>query len=382
MPEGESHQVRFRPVPAPENPVASWALERVPNATWDQGLHQAAQLIAASATSQRARITPGATANALARSGYPGHARFAHVLNGGALPESLAEDLQRGALQRNQPVDVAIARRDFGDGLSLWIGAIAHRPALLDPIRRDYPLGEMVPVTLEVTSPGSQADPLSQVPDPVLFVSRPDGPVVAYEIDTGQTRWVDLFHANGEYRFEVVSRTRSTTQVVLAWSHFVGEGPGPMDALPTGLTPQNPIEATEALYSALSVLRRQAGLAPLARFDAFETLAREHAAYMANTGTVDHVLPGISPGVAARAADRFHPRARHREDLAAAATWQEALEITSLSPGHLRNLLCETCTHASVGVALEPVTDRVPRLFVVWEILEFPHGPPQAIPQY
>ena len=57
------------------------------------------------------------------------------------------------------------------------------------------------------------------------------------------------------------------------------------------------------------------------------------------------------------------------------------MDITRLSPGHLANLLCEECTHASIGVALEPVTDRTPRLFVVWELLRFPEGPPQAIPK-
>ena len=74
-----------------------------------------------------------------------------------------------------------------------------------------------------------------------------------------------------------------------------------------------------------------------------------------------------------------HPGARHHEDVAAAATADAALALVADSPGHLRNLLCEACTHASIGVALEPVLDRPPRLFVTWELLEFPQAPPQEI---
>ena len=52
------------------------------------------------------------------------------------------------------------------------------------------------------------------------------------------------------------------------------------------------------------------------------------------------------------------------------------------SPAHLAALLCASCTHATIGVALEPVVDRPPRLFVTWELLEFPRGEPMAIDHY
>ena len=56
--------------------------------------------------------------------------------------------------------------------------------------------------------------------------------------------------------------------------------------------------------------------------------------------------------------------------------------MVRLSPAHLKNLLCERCTHASIGASLEPVLDRIPRLFVTWELLEFPQGPPREIDDY
>jgi uncharacterized protein YkwD len=177
---------------------------------------------------------------------------------------------------------------------------------------------------------------------------------------------------------EVVARGERTTQVVLKWSVFVDSTPPEVPRLQRGsLENPNPAEATQALYRALNDMRSAAGLPPVERFFPFEPLAREHAALMASSGIVDHRIAGLTPGVAARIAERFHPGARTFENLAAAPNWQQALDMVRLSPGHLANLFCEECTHASIGVALEPITDRIPRLFVVWELLEFPEGAPQ-----
>ena len=48
------------------------------------------------------------------------------------------------------------------------------------------------------------------------------------------------------------------------------------------------------------------------------------------------------------------------------------------SPGHFQVFLCETCTHMSIGAALEP-TFVNSGLFVTWEVLEFPQGEPKRI---
>lgn len=370
-------EVRFRPEPTPTSPDARWLLDRLPGATWDRGLAQAVSQLSAAATDRSARLTPAAMSKAKAIAGYPGNARFARELTGGAWPEQLVVQLQDAAIRTTQPVDVALARRSYGDGTTLWIAAIAQRPVLLDPIARDLDLDELLPLQLEVLDPGS-ADPLTRASDLLLFVAPPHGLVQSYPLNTSRARWIDAFHEPGPWRMEVVARGDRDTQVLLWWTHFVESDPEPIGLLPRAtLEPADPMAATDALYDAVNALRTDAGLRPLARFTPFEPLAREHAAWMAANGTVGHTIAGVTQGVAARAASAFHPRARHREDLAASATWQEALDIVALSPGHLRNLLCETCSHLSVGVALEPVVDRPPRLFVVWEILEFPQGEPQ-----
>ena len=179
---------------------------------------------------------------------------------------------------------------------------------------------------------------------------------------------------------EVVSRGDRTTQVLLRWSQFVDITPPNVATLQRGsLDSPNPFEATTELYKALNELRESSGLQPVERFVPFEPLARQHAALMASSGVVDHTIPGRTAGVASKAQKTFHPGARHYENLAAAPDWKEAMDMVTLSPGHLANLLCEDCSHASIGVALEPVIDRVPRLFVVWEMLNFPHGSPKPI---
>ncbi len=374
-------QVRFRPTPQASSEEAQWLLARVPGSTWDAGLEDATRQIAQAAANRNSRITPNASQLATARAGYPGYARFAKRVTGGGFPDELAEELSRAALQRTQPVDIAMARRDFADGITLWIGAIAHRPALLDPIPRDIPLDELLPVHVEIPAGTSSSGPFAGIPNPVLFVTRPSGRVSSHDIQTGNARYLDIFHTPGLYQLELVARAKRNTQVVLSWSHFVETQPDEIAPLPPASNdPVDPMQAADELYTALNLLRSNAGTPPLKRFESFEPLAREHAAYMAASGVLGHRIINVTEGVAARAARGFHPRALHHEDLATAPTWQEALESTRLSPGHLANLLCDTCTHASIGVAIEPVTNRTPRIFVVWELLEFPEGPPIKIP--
>jgi hypothetical protein len=158
-----------------------------------------------------------------------------------------------------------------------------------------------------------------------LIVAPPHGLVQRMGISSGVARWVDLFHLPGEYRLEVVDVGRDRSRVVFDMAVFV-----------------------------------------------------EHEV---SSGVLAHVIPGVTPGVGARAWDEFHPRAQHYEDLAAAYSPEEALALVWASPGHRNNLLCEHCTHASIGVALEPSVSSPPRLFVTWELLAFPEGTPVELPQ-
>jgi uncharacterized protein YkwD len=276
---------------------------------------------------------------------------------------------------------VGISSRTYGDGVTLWIAGIAHRPLLIDPIERDVELDSMVPVSIEAINPDSNADPFLSIPNPVLFVSPPSGPVRRMTLSLDHARWVDGFAEPGQYGMEVVAQANGTTQVLLEWQLFVETEPPEVRSTTTREAAIDPIEATMAIYEAVNELRSERGLHELQRFRPFEPLAREHAAFMAHTGVVDHTIANVTAGVSARARSQFHPGAKHRENLAAASSWQEALNITTLSPGHLDNLLCESCSHLSVGVAIEPLPADAARIFVVWEMLEFPQGPPMRLPE-
>jgi hypothetical protein len=300
--------------------------------------------------------------------GYPGYAAFAQDRNGGAWPQALVA--QAAARRADAPgVDVAIGRRIAGDGTTLWILAAAPKWGEVDPFPRDLTLDEPLPLRVDVD--GVQAL--------TLYVAPPTGPVGTYALSGGRLRWLDRFHLPGEYRLEVVDTSQGRAEVLFLFSVFVEAEAPTVPELPQLLPTADPFSATQALYLGVNSRRQEAGLPGLRRFTAFESLAREHAAWMAQSGVLAHRLRG-TPTVSQMAADNFRPRARHTENVAAAYTAAEALEVVWDSPGHRRNLLCTECTHVSIGVALEPVLDRPPRLFVVWEFLQFVDGEPAALP--
>lgn len=361
--------VAHQPVPPP-NDEAKWVVDAVGDAQWDRALMRAAQDLVGAAH-PTGLLGPRATSVALSRSGYPGQARFSRLVNDGTRPATLLVPAIQAAA-RSQ-VDVALAKRRYSDGRVLWILGWSPHHAEIDPIRRDIPLDGGVALRVDLVDKGEAR----------LFVDRPHGTVEELALTSGVSRWVDGFHSPGEYRLEVVSARDGVSEVVLLFSLFVetevpsmGRLPGPPDSAP------DPAAAERQLYEWVNDTRKAHGLAPVARFELFEGLAREHSALMAHRGLVAHKLPGTSQGVEAKAAKFAHPRARHHENVAAAATAQDAHALVEDSPAHLANLLCETCTHVSIGAALEPVLDRVPRIFVTWEVLEFPQGPPREIDDY
>ncbi len=363
-------QVRYR-IGEPNDQAGLWLLEQLPDARWDPALLAAARELSGAASDPGARITPTAAQLATARAGFPGDARFARLYNGGAFPWELL-DGARMASDSAPSLDVALASRRFADGTVLWVMGVAPHWGELDPYPRDLGLDE--PVAIQVEVPGAR--------ELQLFVAPPAGPVISLGMSSGVARWVDLFHLPGPYLLEVVDIGRDRSRVVFDMVVFVDHPPDAMQPLPTGIDPPDPVQATAWLYQALNERRSQAGLHPVQPFEPFEPLVREHSALMASSGVLAHVIPGIAQGVGARAWETFHPRAEHYEDVAAAFTPQEAFDLVWSSPGHRRNLLCEPCTHAAIGVALEPTVEGPPRLFVTWELLAFAAGVPQALPEH
>ncbi len=362
--------VRSRPgTPTPA--FAQPLMDQIPGAQWDAALERSTAVLVAHARDPGARIPPAAAMNARAEAGYPCPANFLRELTGqGAQPAALAEELAQVALQNHVAVDVAVSRRDFDNGTTLWIAGICPSIALLDPMPRDLALGDPIPSSVELLEDGWTLS---------LYVDPPDRRIEQRPMEPTVAQWFTATNLPGTYRFEVVGTRGKDSRVLLLWSVFVDAEPAEMGSLPRASTQaQDPIAASQALFEALNQMRGEAGLPPVQRFERFDPLAREQAATLAWRGQIAHALPGV-PTLADRAEAGFRPRARIYENLAAAPTWQEAHDLVALSPGHAHNLLCAECTHASIGVALEPTVDRVPRLFVVWELMAFPDGEPQPL---
>lgn len=330
-----------------------------PDARVDRGLTAAAEELAASATTAAARLTPAATRLALARAGYPGDAHFVAARHPGSAPP--AEIL--GLLPRGAPVDVGWASRDLPDGGRFWVVGWAPRGVSLDPVPRDLTPGQGIALRVDGAA------------RPRLLLGRPNGTVDELDLTSGVARWA-RFEAPGEHRIEVVDADR----VELLFSVFVGTTPPAPSPLPGAAPAPDPVADLPFLYQALDRLRDGAGLSRLARFPDFEPHARAHGACLAAAGVVAHATPSC-PGVPVLARGTHFPRARHTENVATGDTAEEAWERVLASPGHLKNLLCEACSHVAIGATLEDAAPgSSPRVFLVWELLELPEGPPLPIP--
>lgn len=362
----EVAMVRHRPWGEPG--LAVDLLRAVPDARFDAGLEAAGRELLGRIVDPTAAVDPVAVSRATARAGYPGQARFVKVLNGGSFPAELAASISAAAA--GAPVDLCLLRRDWSDGTTLWLAGWAPRRASLDPLPRDLSLDDPLAVRVETEAPGQLR----------LFVAPPDAPVREYPMSGSAARWLDVFHAPGVYRLEVVAEVDGRAQVLLLFSVAVdAELPPPDHLASSQLPPPDPIAAEDELYALLDAERARHGLGPVRPFSVFAQVTREHSALMASEGRLGHRLPGVTEGVPRRAEEVAFPRARFFENVATAHSAEAAHALVVDSPGHLRNLLCETCTHATIGVALEPVLHRPPRLFVTWELMEFPHGPPEPM---
>ncbi|MFT5683095.1 MAG: hypothetical protein ACI8RZ_004022 [Myxococcota bacterium] len=362
-------QVRYRPG-TPIDDAGQQLLAIIPDGQWDLGLVEAAEDLMMVMRDRTARIPPTAASLAAARAGFPGQARFARQITGGAFPDALVEQALLSA--SGLPVDLGLVSRSFGDGITLWVLGWAPHVADIDPLPLRLDLDGSLAVRMDLLTP---VDRNSR-----LFLAPPDSAVMELTIRSGVARWLDRFETPGEWRVEVITGEQQEAQVALLFSVFVDSAPPPLPILSAARLPApNPSEAEAALYVALQTMRAERGLPRLQRFELFESVAREHSALMASSGVIAHRIPGVTAGVPDRAARLAHPRAAHTENVAAAANAEEAMDLVTGSPAHLGALLCQDCTHVSIGAALEPVLDRRPRLFVTWEMMSFPEGAPRKI---
>ena len=358
--------VQYRPL---EDSTYQSILESVlPNATIDSTLQKASQTLISATRNPMHPLSVDSMVKAEKQAGYPSQAHFMKVMNSGDFPTSYLSHLRNVG-----PIDIGVSTRKFADGRVLWIIGWGKHILEMDPIPLSLPLDGVLPLRIGEFD----ADRA------ILYIASPDQPVERIELLPEAHRWLQNFHVPGEYRLEVLLQdtegAQQSNKIALLFSVFVDT---PLPSVhTTSINPDvpNPIQAEQELFMAVNALRRERHLHPLKPFELFVPLAREHSALMAATGTVQHRITGVTDGVPERAANMAHPRANHYQNVAAARTAKEALALAIDSPGHFQVFLCESCTHMSIGAALEPTYHPNPRLYVTWEVLEFSRGEPQRI---
>lgn len=361
VPPTKIQEVRFRPAVDSQEPI----LQYLPNATWDHGLCSALEQLLLELRTPQTSLDHQAIRIALSRAGFPGQARFAKVLNSGEFPQELINQVLHDV--GSERVDVALRSRSYGNGSTLWLVGWSPHLIELDPMPRDVALDGSFSIRMEAKKEQKA----------VLFIAPPDGEVESGPLLSEASRSVPSMHIPGEYRYEVIVQSPQGAQVAALFSVFADAEPERIPSLGMSRAQAvNPNEAEIFLYQAVNEIRMERGLRPLQRFVPFEALAREHSAFMASAGLVAHNIPNVTKGVEYHAERLFHPYAEHHESIAAAQDAQEALDVVRTSPAHLQTFLCRECTHISIGATIEPVLDRVPRLFVTWEMLNFPQGEP------
>lgn len=337
-----------------------------PKAQWDKALENATQELVSLVLQPQNHLSAESMQLAADRAGFPGQAIFQKWMNGGEFPKELLKNIPRSF----EKVDVAISSRNYGDGRVLWVMGFANHSLNISPMPRDLELDGKLPIWIDGVEHDQKA---------YLYISAPFEPIEKIELVPNAHRWLGDFHAPGKYRMEVVIEEDEKASVALLFSVFVDEKPPSPTMAQSTLQVSNPMEAEVWLFEEVNRLRQERGLKPLKPFVLFEDIVREHSAYMASTGIVDHQIPNVTNGVAYNAGKFAHPKAKHYQNVAAAMTYQEALSLAVDSPGHFQVLLCEQCTHMVIGATLEPKLQGHPRLFVTWEVLQFTDGVPKKI---
>jgi uncharacterized protein YkwD len=194
------------------------------------------------------------------------------------------------------------------------------------------------------------ATPAGKLRDPRGWVGLPDGTVHEVPVEDRGGLWhlePKLGPAPGWYEVEITARGAHGTEVALMLARPVGVSgpPGEPLGIPRSEATEDPVEAHLAWVNRV---RRQRGLAPLARDPDLDATARTHAEAMARTGLLAHELADRrGPLTRLRAAGIRSQRAH--ENIALGSSFQAAEDRLWESPSHRAAMLDPGVRRLGVG---------------------------------
>jgi uncharacterized protein YkwD len=266
------------------------------------------------------------------------HYGFSGVVRGAMAFDTRADDFVGDQLER-LPRNMSASRYGIcgspsGNSAAIVLGDVQLS---YEPIARAFEPGQSVSLRGQLGTRYATAH---------VYLTKPDGSVEDRALPGRKFELVFPLTAPGRYRLEVMGDGEDGPEIASNVPLYVGVAEPPIAGVAnTALDP----EQTEArLLVLLNEARRAARLAPLSADPELREIALGHATDMADHHFFSHVSPSTgTPDERARRSGAL--LAAFGENLANAATPEEAHEGLMSSPGHRANMLRADFTH--VGIA-------------------------------
>jgi uncharacterized protein YkwD len=337
--EGKSYSTDARP----DGAVGGDGIERVQAqlaaALAKRGDHaQPDGALSATASWALREVHQGRSVDSISAEAASRHFGFGGVVSGLIWFDMRAEQFWDDQLER-MPKNIPITRYGIrvsprGRSAAVVFGSME---VTYDPIARAFQPGQSVSLKGQVSSRFASAH---------VFLTKPDGTVDDKPMPGRAFDATFALETPGRYRLEVMGDGASGPVIVSNVPLYVGI-PEPLVRGVAGLV-VDPEQAEARMLGLLNEARRAARLEPLAPDAELREIALEHSTDMAVHHFVGHISPSSgSPEDRMRRAGVLV--SQFGENVATAATPEEAHEGLMNSPGHRANMLRGDYTHVGVG---------------------------------
>ncbi len=313
-----------------------------PGLAWSPGLARAAALWGrATAGDPEARSSESLLELVLHAAGAPDSTGLATTLGPVGLPTAL-DELAPVVAAADPPFTHVGLAPIAGGHPGGWAAVLVRRRLELEPVPARVATGGALHLRFTLAA---------GLDRPELIVARPGRTprrVLAESRDATWEAQIKL-DGTGDVWLIVEATGDRGPEVVATLPVGVGAAP-PCTWLPETVAVSTP---EVRLYQLVNLDRLRHGLPSLAADPALDEVARDHSRDMAAAGFFAHRSPAHGD-LAARLAAHGQAVLAARENIAEAATADEAERSLMSSPGHRANILAPEVTHLGVGAALRP----------------------------